>query len=1538
MSSEDRLKDILKNTLDEYMETASDLRSRIPSMVLIYPLDQHYQRSGFIGQKWMLKLCCMAPGEEHTLEGGGEAKEGETNPALGWYRLDDLGEYTGPIIRWMKGKEKILKTISLRLGNFLEWVHKDEVTSFIRESGNKVKDISLPDGSLPKGGGKDLPVSSEMITLAGLDEHDYRKLEGQGLIFLQQVFKRNQPCGNLHLLVHESRMLWLCQSHRDKLRSGRVAAAIKTDITRLRDACWRVTQAFRAVALDRPVIVPRPGLRMQLDAFLSTRTRYCFVIGPSGVGKSTALALEAGRLQQQGWTVLSLRGKDFSLESAAAQIGQHYPTGCGGLGWHQIIRLLTEEQAEPKGRFILMIDAVDIAESSVITREMELLHHSIVTMPPESLKVVITCRDVVWDEFRIKMLPDFIEDTSERARESANSYMTVRLGDFSPDELDAALKEVGMDELIVLRPHGEWIDPHVASLRVLLLHPQNFGYYAELRSSGSTAEAADWTWSDLIERYLEKMLRRVERNVCCTADELRRMLRRVAAAGWRQLSPDLSLAVESLKSEVPELFLQGDAASPFGEFVRNGLLVEVDRTVGFRFTDTGGWLLSLELQSQFEASPAAERAVLLDQWLSDAGDYHPVFDAVLAWIDRLSVRPDDPQLLDLLQRIIDSGREGYIFKLLRPAVVRSLFLLLIRDEEEKQSLYFDAGNALRPSPEALREIRWYLRDPDARARRLAAQLAGRHRDEQAVPDLLNLLGDEDFHTRQAAYHAVERIGKAALPALLSRIRDETQTDKTRAACLHALRNTGHLNDEISDLIGQALKSNDEGVLVAAVLAAALYRDKRQRQSVLPFLQHENHHLVQCAAKYFEEVPTPEAFVQLEQAARRHFAAGDENIESFPVFRQLAVTLVRTDRDAALPLVLEFVREGIAGKKTFPIHIIIERAEKFGLPEVFRPVIRELTRQAGPGNAPDQSFDHLRRLGEIWRPEQLDALAETAKELSAGGNDLSRLLTGQVAQHIEQHDMYPMADRLNRVKDLRLLAKCRADNLIPALCELLAVTPDLSTRELCEWLWVAADPQAEGPLLAKLPDPSGKRHWYSTYAVLRALGTCGGRRAKEEILRHLCGGGEIALHFHQEVLHPLLYRRELLPAELGTLALDTQRPGPARMCSLLALAEWDAPAYREVIQQVAADPADAKLQAQAVRLLFLAKDASIIPYLRRMLRDRNCHPAVKEQAATVLGWLDATEALAEIERVCGNNPAGGLISTLARFKSESSLPIILAGVKEKGWGMLREYVEALGAFAHLPRGRAAIQGLFEEWAGGREDYLNLQSHLIEGLASHQPSFLLQEIIDPWDKKHLHARGRLTLAVEARRLIIRQSVELPALLPVMTRLISDEDLAVRETALQGLVFATQDFCRSLFETMWSAPNADECTRAAAVATLGYWQSDEWQPDRLRYDPDLLVRQAADIALKGKTRRSALGKLVDRFQSIHGNERLAAWLCLTERGDWATAKQCLTVCQRGTIRYAFEEELFRKVADNDKRIIEKQKHDRQFFGDSRGAVTFD
>jgi HEAT repeat protein/energy-coupling factor transporter ATP-binding protein EcfA2 len=223
MSSPNDISQSLRELLQRHLEDLRDLRSEIPSLALIYPQDQYYLKSGFVSQKWALKLCCMYPGKEHPLKSPENHKEGETNPAFGIYYLEDLGELTGPIIKWMSSKAKIAKVVFPRLGGFFEWVEKNEVTSFLKSTGEKAKDISLPESQIPSDG-KFLPISSEYITLAGLDDRDYREIEGQGLIFLQQVIQKHGRCGNLRLFVNsEGRKLWLCREHEALMKAERDA-------------------------------------------------------------------------------------------------------------------------------------------------------------------------------------------------------------------------------------------------------------------------------------------------------------------------------------------------------------------------------------------------------------------------------------------------------------------------------------------------------------------------------------------------------------------------------------------------------------------------------------------------------------------------------------------------------------------------------------------------------------------------------------------------------------------------------------------------------------------------------------------------------------------------------------------------------------------------------------------------------------------------------------------------------------------------------------------------------------------------------------------------------------------------------------------------------------------------------------------------------------------------------------------------------------------------------------------------------------------
>ena len=129
-------------TFESQLESLADLRNQIPSMALIYPIPQSHQGSMIRRRKWMLKLCCMAPGQEHVLDDP-DAKDGETRPDLGWYCLEDFGTLTGPILRWAKKHNAVVKLISTRFGDFLDSAHGDSLKSFLKQIGKSATDIPM---------------------------------------------------------------------------------------------------------------------------------------------------------------------------------------------------------------------------------------------------------------------------------------------------------------------------------------------------------------------------------------------------------------------------------------------------------------------------------------------------------------------------------------------------------------------------------------------------------------------------------------------------------------------------------------------------------------------------------------------------------------------------------------------------------------------------------------------------------------------------------------------------------------------------------------------------------------------------------------------------------------------------------------------------------------------------------------------------------------------------------------------------------------------------------------------------------------------------------------------------------------------------------------------------------------------------------------------------------------------------------------------------------------------------------------------------
>jgi hypothetical protein len=680
---------------------------------------------------------------------------------------------------------------------------------------------------------------------------------------------------------------------------GLTPATLSLTLPALKEACAKVTRGFSKDISGGQRLIVRKQFRREVNDFLDSPTLYGFVVGPSGVGKSIALTIEAERLIEDSWTVLllpALPSDLFTFDYAAELVGRHLHGDSINLRWHQIVQPWSQSDIEVPSKLALFIDAIDEADPDHISRQLSLLHHSIVDVPPDSLKILMSCRDLQWEGFmRNDLLPLYVKAGGKGSKSIRRGYELFTIGEFTSNELDDALEAIGDEKLLVLGRGGEQADPHVLTLRELLKHPATFEHYADLRLRGGVAEAESVTWSQLIEIRLNNSLLDAERHCRRSSNELREDLIGLAETGWAQGAGDFSVDVESVKGRLPELFTRRDDAkvSPYEALIRSGVLLETPgpeskRIVSFRITDAGSYLLSILLERRAEVGDDEFRGMTAG-WLSEAWNYSPLLDAVLAWVDRLSDRPRAPRLLLMLESILHTHRGESLFNLMRPAVLGSLFEMLKRGDENEEWRIREAAVEVRPSAAMWSVISRHLHDLMPEARRLAVELAALHRREEFIPDLVGLLSDEDEDVRHEVFVSFGRLGNAAVPFLLEALEDITKPTEVRSRYLSALRNVGYRNGEISDSLGHCLeRTEDIWLLKSALLLAAHLRDRVQGRHAISALNHEDNDVVQAAAKFLEEAPASGAFDALRDALRPRRTDDGAIVERYFLPRQRAM--------------------------------------------------------------------------------------------------------------------------------------------------------------------------------------------------------------------------------------------------------------------------------------------------------------------------------------------------------------------------------------------------------------------------------------------------------------------------------------------------------------------------------------------------------------------------------------------------------------------------------------------------------------------------
>lgn len=1319
----------------------------------------------------------------------------------------------------------------------------------------------------------------------------------------------------------------------------------------IKEACRKATERLATIIVDGRKTIDRQNIIDAVNEFLSSEHRYLFMLGPSGTGKSIFAATEAKRLMDEGAIVLLMRGKYFSLNDAAQLIAAEIWPATTSISWQKVVEVLHQNQLNESSKFVLVIDAIDEADDfHAVSSQLTKLHDSLGGVSPAKIRIIVSCRDIAWNRFSQQQLMPQYEGSAPRVatpKKQLTGYTstTVRISDFTTAELDQALQQIRAIELINPGRFGATAPAHIATFREMLKHPATFDHYSAVRQTSGELSVQEITWTYLIDQRIKQGLKKAARECPKDANELRKLLEQMAVISWQAGSKNLELSLSEVASLIPQLTdKHKENHSPLAALIENRVLSEsqvaMQTRIGFHTSDIGAYLLSFELERQTNKKNPTEVRESLKHWLNESWNFPPLLDALLALLDRFLDQPYNSASLALLEVIVDSQRfhSSSIFELMRPEVLKTIFEIIKQDDIESFYDYRDAALGVRPSPVALAESRAHLKDENALARQLAAELAGAHRDEIAIDQLIELLRDSNDEVQDKTFRAFGHIGPPAVIPLLRTIEEKNQPVELRSSCITALRNVGLRTPAVSAALKRSLKPAkiEPEILGSSLLAAAGLRDRGHNAVAKNALRNEKESVVLAAGKYLAEVPDPRAFIAVRELLKPQPVDESKPYRRAWVINQAITALWETNKTKAAPVLLALVDDSLRDQNELQPVRAVHVTEKVDLPALSQLVFKHLIKKLqSPGEK--LVWESAKVIGSTWRTDHLNALMEKNRELLGFGIDIAKLFVDAIIPGIQESDEFRIGDRLNRVSDLSALAKCHVENFAPEAARLIEYTSALGFEELSRLLWICGDTRVEGALIHRFENPSEEREAIHERGYsARALGTCGEEKGAQIVLNYLRERGEELLDdFPQTTLYPLLTRNLLDFKDLSEVATDAKKNWWSRASSLIALSLIDAEKFGELYTEVADHANDEpRLQAQAVRLLYFSKSLS---KLRKFL-GKSIHSSVRAQAAECLAWLDDASSVHVIERAFEESWAPGFASSLAHFHQESSVSILLSQLTKAPIHWRPECIQALGAFWKSPKGKVAIMDQFDRWSDPEERYLNNQAALISGLVDNEPDVILDQFNRSFDDGYLTTTARETMGKKLADLFYRKHGNEVLILETAKRLLSDKHVPARERAAHALGFANSSICLRLYKEMHDASSADEWERSCAVYSLGFWDSPISLIEAARYDEELLVRRSADSALAVRLKKPHLERHFEQYNTQSGLTRLCSYLCLAEQGDqstiWILNDNKRTSPFARTFRGRLYKRIERRLADEYKKKLEEEKK----LPDQRGMIAFD
>lgn len=1390
----------------------------------------------------------------------------------------------------------------------------------------------------------------------------------------------------------------ICNLPLEKLQ--KIAAVLESEfggyssfltLEKLMEACEKITAASVKQVLDGRHAIRRKSFSDELQRFLNSSVRYGFTVGATGAGKSTALAIEAENVRDKGWRTLlfpMLPENSFSLEYVKEEIRKSFATPLEQLEWRQIVATLEkprgvdEEDAEQKG-LIIILDGLEVADPAHFAAELSQLHQSLVPTSPERVKVILSCRDTEFENFlRQRFLPDF-NQTIDFENNSLLDYVTFEIKDFTNSELDAALIEIGATDLL-----SEWdvqgsFNSHRASLRSLLKHPGTFEHYADLFARRRLTAVEAETWSSLIEKRFDYCLREAEREIGIDKKTIKNDLIDFAKQCREQSARDFALNLSEVQTKFPQWFAENKASRPttYSALLKSGVLeersgVQEQKLAAFKITDAGAYLLSFALEKEFNEAATASSAgngktqsEIVSAWLGEGWSYSPVTDAVLALIDRLSDSQSEKQkqLLPLLEALIANHHHNSLFELMKPAVLALVFKLIKKetDGDHRHYDYFEAARHVRYSSENKELLRRNFTDLNAAARELAVELTGIYKLADFVPQLIELLEDEEEErVRSAFFKACGSIGVSAIEPLLEALDNPETGDELAKKVVWALINIGHLNERISVSLSaqfkQALTASNAELIKTLLLVAAHFRDRAQIDYVLQCLTFEDDEIIWRAAKFFTEVPNEKAFEPLRKILGEMDCP--QGAQERWHFEQVIAALVKINRNKIAPELQKLFEKELKNYEanpddnySFRPSRIAGLTEKHDLPYCYPMLFEHLAKNLKTSPASAGCFFLTEDIGKTWNPATLEKLIDERLRIEDNGADVAHLFVEAILPHIQENDTDDYGDRLNQASHLLPAIKSQAKNFVPEAGRLLMKAPYFSTKELSLYFWIIGDERAEDYLLYKFDETiaanktANEQHKkYLMSDICRALGVCGTSRTAQRILSFLAEDAEgITINFPVQTLLPLLIRKVVEPSALAELAANENNNWVGRAISVEALTRYDAAGYTDLFCKLVLERKNnpAPLVRDAVIALGATGSLLAIKPLREVLRDETVNGETKGYAARALSLaLDAKIALPDIEeaflelKTYDQISVKLFVNALTHFGEQTSIKA-LKQLENAPPDVSRYIAEALSAIAKGEENDKETIEKLEKSIGERVAFFDRQSYVVRGMLRNPQNHLLTILSEHLEKDRLNQNSRWQISNFLPRLASNSLLDRNLVLRIAARIVCDWEPSLRYNILSVLSFLDKEFCREIYNLLITDATANEWTRACAVESLGYWDSDESELQNQRYDKDLLVRRGADLGLAQKAKREKLNYHLEKFQNEkNGLARLSTFICLLENGDLETVRWLAQDSGEESLQAIYASHLKTKISERLDRAQSNLRSEQEKRLRERGTISFD